>query len=140
MGCNQNKGKTDGQFRLQKRSAHPQNKVARQSMYFKRKREDRPVPSQHHTSEKTSDLVRTSDPHESREATKTSHELEAAGQKRMRQTTDDLEANHLARPQRPGHVIRGGRSCSTGPDQMEEETVRLMRHSAQEDISITISK
>ena len=87
------------------------------------------------------DLVRTSDPRESGEATKAGHELEAPGQKRTRQTTDDLEPNHLTRPQRPaGHVIRGGRSCSTGPDQMEEETVRLMRHSAQEDISITISK
>jgi len=119
----------DGQLRFQKPSAHPQNKMARQSMYFKCKREDRPVPSQHHTSEKMSDLVRTSDPHESREATKAGHELGAAGQKRTQQTTDDL------RPQRPGHAIRGGRSCSTGPDQMEEETVRLMRHSAQEDIS-----
>jgi len=66
--------------------------------------------------------------------------MEAAGQKRTRQTTDDLEPNHLTRPQRPGHVIRGGRSCSTGPDRMEEETVCLMRHSAQEDISISISK
>jgi len=27
--------------------------------------------------------------------------------------------------QRPRHVIRGGRSCSTGPDRMTEETVRL---------------
>jgi len=48
-----------------------------------------------------------------------------------------LEPNHVTRPQRLVHVIRGGRSCSTGPDQMEEETVRLMRHSAQEDISIS---
>ena len=81
-------------------------------------------------------MVRTSEPHESGEATKAGHELEAAGQKRTRQTTDDLEPNHLTRPQRPGHVIRGGRRCSTGPDQMEEETVRLMCHSAQEDISM----
>ena len=100
-------------------------------MYFKCKREDRSVPSRHHTSEKTSDHVRTSDPHESGEATKAGHELETAGQKRT---------NHLEQPQRPGHVIQGGRSCSTGPDQMEEETVRLMHHSAQEDISISISK
>ena len=77
------------------------------------------------------------DPHEIGEATKAGHELEAARQKRTRQTTDDMEPNHLTRPQRPGHVIRGGRSCSTGPYQMEEETVRLMRHSAQEDISIS---
>ena len=137
MGCNQNNGKTDGQFRLQEPSTHPQNKVARQSTFVKRKREDRPVPSQHHTSETTSDLVRTSDPHGNGEATKAGHELEAAGQKRTRQTTDDLEANHLTRPQRPGHVTRRGRSYSTGPDCMEEETVRLMRHSAQEDVSIS---
>jgi len=37
--------------------------------------------------------------------------------------------------QQPRHVIRGGRSCSTGPDQMEEANVRLMHHSALEDIS-----
>jgi len=73
--------------------------MARQSMYFKHEREDRLVPSQHHTSEKTSDLVQTSDPHESGEATKAGHELEAAGQKRMQQTTDNFEANHLKRPQ-----------------------------------------
>ena len=92
--------KTNGQLRFQKPLAHPQNKMARQSMYFKRKRVDRPVPSQHNTSEKTSDLVRTSDPHESGEATKAGHELE--DEKRMRQTTDYLEPNHLTRPQRPG--------------------------------------
>ena len=61
-------------------------------MYFKRKREDRPVPSQHHTSETSSDLVQKSDPHESGEATKAGHELEAARQKRTWQTADDLEA------------------------------------------------
>jgi len=71
--------------------AHTENKVARQSKHFKRKREDKPVPSQHHTSEKTSDLVWISDPHESGQATKAGHELEAAGQKRTRQTTDDLD-------------------------------------------------
>ena len=125
MGCNQNNGKTDGQLRLQ--TAHPQNKVAGQSTYFKRKREDRSVPSQHHTSEKTSDLERTPDPHESGEATKAGHELEAARQKRPWQTTDDLEANHLTGPQRPGHKL----------DRMVEETVRLMRHSEQKDISIS---
>jgi len=70
--------------------------MARQSIYFKRKREDRPVTSQRHTSEKTSDLVQTSDPHESGEATKAGHELE--DEKRMRQTTDDLTPNHLTRP------------------------------------------
>jgi len=98
------------------------------------KRKDRPVPTQHHTSEKTSDLVRTPDLHESGEATKAGHELEDARQQRTRPTTDDLEANHLTRPQQPGHVIQRGRSCSTGPDRMAEETVRLMRHLAQEDI------
>jgi len=110
--------------------------TSKTSMHFKRERRQASALSAS-SSEKTSDLVWTSDSHESGEATKPGHELDAAGQKRMRQTSDDLKANHLTRPQWPGHVIRGGRSCSTWPDQMEEQTVRLMRHSAQEDISIS---
>jgi len=111
--------------------------MARQSMYFKCKREDRPVPSQHHTSEKTSDLVRTSDTHESGKAERLPKQAMnwklpgKRGRGRPRTTWSQTISRDLSDL---GMSSEEAEAAALDRTKWRKKLCAFMRHSAQEDI------